>query len=182
MRGACMCGMARTVGSRVQLPCSSQEIDRQSAAPVRRSSMCMPHSLSKALYRGLLAGVSLACVVGCAAPGASEGWPELVVPSDKMELSGSLRIQVPRRNLADSMPSGTAILRVHIGEDGRVRKTSIAETSGTTALDAAAARSLADARFVPYSIDGAAVPVTILLPVYFKGSTQCVGTRPLDCS
>ncbi|HVF39221.1 MAG TPA: energy transducer TonB [Gemmatimonadaceae bacterium] len=61
-------------------------------------------------------------------------------------------------------------LRVYIDTDGRVvnESTHVAETSGHASLDSAAVRGSAELRFIPAKTRGAAVPVSILFPVYFR--------------
>jgi len=98
-----------------------------------------------------------------------------------MKLAGPLHIKVPRRNSTDAGPSGTSLLRVHVDSEGRVQKTNLVESSGNATLDAAAARSMLDAKFVPYSLDGTPVAVTTVLPLHIRASSQCAGIRPLDC-
>lgn len=49
----------------------------------------------------------------------------------------------------DPMPSGTAVLRVHVDQLGIVRKTSLESSSGNATLDSAAQRAIVGARFIP---------------------------------
>ena len=61
-------------------------------------------------------------------------------------------------------------LRVFIDEEGLVvaESTHVAESSTIPSLDSAAVRGSSELRFIPAKTRGAAVPVSILFPVYFR--------------
>jgi protein TonB len=65
---------------------------------------------------------------------------------------------------------GNVTLRIFIDRDGAIvaDSTRIAETSGFTALDSAAMKGSRDLKFEPAKTQGQAVPVSILLPVFFR--------------
>ncbi|HJQ11264.1 MAG TPA: energy transducer TonB [Gemmatimonadaceae bacterium] len=65
---------------------------------------------------------------------------------------------------------GNVTLRIFISTDGSIvpDSTRIAETSGFTALDSAAMKGSRDLKFEPAKTQGQPVPVSILLPVYFR--------------
>ncbi len=65
---------------------------------------------------------------------------------------------------------GNVTLRIYINGDGEivVDSTRVAETSGFNALDSAAMKGSRDLRFEPAKTQGQPVPVSILLPVYFR--------------
>jgi TonB family protein len=65
---------------------------------------------------------------------------------------------------------GNVTLRIFIDSQGGIvpDSTRIAETSGFTALDSAAMKGSRDLRFEPAKTQGQPVPVSILLPVYFR--------------
>ena len=65
---------------------------------------------------------------------------------------------------------GNVTLRIFIDREGGIvsDSTRIAETSGFTALDSAAMKGSRDLKFVPAKTQGQSVPVSILLPVYFR--------------
>lgn len=65
---------------------------------------------------------------------------------------------------------GNVTLRIFIDSDGSIvpDSTRIAETSGFTALDSAAMKGSRDLKFEPAKTQGQPVPVSILLPVYFR--------------
>jgi protein TonB len=65
---------------------------------------------------------------------------------------------------------GNVTLRIFIDKDGAIvsDSTRIAETSGFTALDSAAMKGSRDLKFEPAKTQGQPVPVSILLPVFFR--------------
>jgi len=65
---------------------------------------------------------------------------------------------------------GNVTLRIFIDSNGAIvaESTRIAETSGFTALDSAAMKGSRDLKFEPAKTMGQPVPVSILLPVYFR--------------
>jgi TonB family protein len=118
---------------------------------------------------------------GCATSSEAYAWPARVVSSDQLRPAELLRLTMPRRNMNDPMPNGTAVLRVHVDELGIVRNTSLESSSGNAALDSAAQRALVGARFIPYREAGEAVAVTTIMPMNVRASARCQGMRPLDC-
>ena len=65
---------------------------------------------------------------------------------------------------------GNVTLRIYIDREGGIvgDSTRVAETSGFNALDSAAMKGSRDLKFVPAKTQGQAVPVSILLPVFFR--------------
>lgn len=65
---------------------------------------------------------------------------------------------------------GNVTLRIYINRDGEIvaDSTRVAETSGFNALDSAAMKGSRELKFEPAKTQGQAVPVSILLPVYFR--------------
>lgn len=65
---------------------------------------------------------------------------------------------------------GNVTLRIYINGDGEIvsDSTRVAETSGFNALDSAAMKGSRELRFEPAKTQGQAVPVSILLPVFFR--------------
>lgn len=65
---------------------------------------------------------------------------------------------------------GNVTLRIYIDREGAIvgDSTRVAETSGFNALDSAAMKGSRDLKFVPATTQGQAVPVSILLPVFFR--------------
>ncbi|MEX2558484.1 MAG: energy transducer TonB, partial [Pirellulales bacterium] len=63
---------------------------------------------------------------------------------------------------------GTVVLRVRVGETGRVRNVSVASSSGHTLLDAAAASAVRQWRFRPARLGGRPVETSVRLPVKFE--------------
>jgi TonB family protein len=65
---------------------------------------------------------------------------------------------------------GNVTLRIYIDRDGSIvaDSTRVAETSGFNALDSAAMKGSRDLRFEPATTQSVPVPVSILLPVFFR--------------
>ncbi len=65
---------------------------------------------------------------------------------------------------------GNVTLRIYIDRDGSIvpDSTRVSETSGFNALDSAAMKGSRDLKFEPAKTQGQAVPVSILLPVFFR--------------
>jgi protein TonB len=65
---------------------------------------------------------------------------------------------------------GNVTLRIYIDSNGAIvaDSTRVAETSGFNALDSAAMKGSRDLKFEPAKTRGQPVPVSILLPVYFR--------------
>ncbi len=65
---------------------------------------------------------------------------------------------------------GNVTLRIYIDSNGAIvpDSTRIAETSGFTALDSAAMKGSRELKFEPARTVGQPVPVSIILPVYFR--------------
>lgn len=124
---------------------------------------------------------SLLGIQGCATGSEADAWPATVVSSSQLRLAEPVQLKMPRRNMNDPMPNGTAMVRLNVDERGTVRKTLLVGSSGNSVLDSAATQALVGARFVPYRENGVAVAVTTLMPMSVKGSAQCRGLSPLDC-
>jgi TonB family protein len=65
---------------------------------------------------------------------------------------------------------GNVTLRIYIDRDGSIvpDSTRVAETSGFAALDSAAMKGSRDLKFEPAKTQSQSVPVSILLPVFFR--------------
>src|SRR3954467_10858347 len=65
---------------------------------------------------------------------------------------------------------GNVMLRIYIDRSGQIvsDSTHVAETSGFSALDSAAVKGSRDLKFAPAKTEGQPVPVSILLPVFFR--------------
>ena len=65
---------------------------------------------------------------------------------------------------------GNVMLRIYIDRNGQIvpDSTHVAETSGFSALDSAAVKGSRDLKFAPARTEGQPVPVSILLPVFFR--------------
>jgi len=65
---------------------------------------------------------------------------------------------------------GNVTLRIYIDRNGQIvpDSTHVAETSGYSALDSAAVKGSRELKFEPAKTQGQPVPVSILLPVFFR--------------
>lgn len=65
---------------------------------------------------------------------------------------------------------GNVTLRIYVDKSGQIvpDSTHVAETSGFSALDSAAVKGSRDLKFQPATTQGKPVPVSILLPVFFR--------------
>ncbi len=65
---------------------------------------------------------------------------------------------------------GNVTLRIFIDRDGRVRpeSTKVEESSGYASLDSSAVTGSQDLRFAPAKLNGEAMAVSILFPVFFR--------------
>ncbi len=65
---------------------------------------------------------------------------------------------------------GNVTLRIYIDRSGQIvpDSTHVAETSGFSALDSAAVKGSRELKFEPAKTQGQPVPVSILLPVFFR--------------
>ncbi|QHJ00394.1 TonB family protein [Xylophilus rhododendri] len=129
--------------------------------------------------------IAAACsivLLALAASGCSTAPPAgaKLVNADALRPMGRIRTQLNTRDFQKSFAGGTTVLRLAIGADGKVDDIRIAESSGNASVDAAAARSLVGAAFVPYRENGVAIPVTTLMPMRFSPS-GCIMAKPLDC-
>ncbi|MEK8028843.1 energy transducer TonB [Pseudaquabacterium rugosum] len=64
-------------------------------------------------------------------------------------------------------PAGTVVLKLHVDEQGKVVKTVILESNGTPRMDGAALGAMRKMKFLPYTLDGIATPVTVIAPMHF---------------
>ena len=87
---------------------------------------------------------------------------------------------------------GNVTLRIYIDRSGLIvlDSTHVAETSGFSALDSAAVKGSRDLTFEPAKTQGQPVPVSILLPVFFRypgapplpGDSVLQGRQPVSSS
>ena len=86
-----------------------------------------------------------------------------------MMLNKELPFRYPPALYAQKV-QGNVTLRIFIDREGAIvnDSTRIAETSGFTALDSAAMKGSRELKFESAKTQGVAVPVSILLPVYFR--------------
>jgi protein TonB len=119
-----------------------------------------------------LSFMALAIVAGCkngdgsSLPFQTVGRQPDVAP---VMLNKELPFRYPPALYAQKV-QGNVTLRIFIDREGAIvsDSTRIAETSGFTALDSAAMKGSRDLKFEPAKTQGQAVPVSILLPVFFR--------------
>lgn len=119
-----------------------------------------------------IALITLAIVAGCkngdgsSLPFQTVGRQPDVAP---VMLNKELPFRYPPALYAQKV-QGNVTLRIFIDREGAIvaDSTRIAETSGFTALDSAAMKGSRDLKFEPAKTQGQSVPVSILLPVFFR--------------
>lgn len=119
-----------------------------------------------------IALIALSLVGGCK-KGDGSGLPFQTVGKQPDVAPVMLNKELPFRYppaLYAQKVQGNVTLRIFIDREGAIvaDSTRIAETSGFTALDSAAMKGSRDLKFEPAKTQGQAVPVSILLPVFFR--------------
>ena len=127
--------------------------------------------MSKHAGRKIAAFLSIVLLTGCKKgdsnlPFQTVGRQPDVAP---VMLNKELPFRYPPALYAQKV-QGNVTLRIFIDSQGAIvpDSTRIAETSGFTALDSAAMKGSRDLKFEPAKTQGQPVPVSILLPVYFR--------------
>ena len=122
--------------------------------------------------RSRIALCALAIAMGCK-DGEKPGLPFQTVGRQPdiapVMLNKELPFRYPPALYAQKV-QGNVTLRIFIGRDGQIvaDSTRVAETSGFNALDSAAMKGSRDLKFEPAKTMGQPVPVSILLPVFFR--------------
>ena len=116
--------------------------------------------------------LALVIVIGCK-KGDGSGLPFQTVGRQPDVAPVMLNKELPFRYppaLYAQKVQGNVTLRIFIDREGAIvpDSTRIAETSGFTALDSAAMKGSRDLKFEPAKTQGQPVPVSILLPVFFR--------------
>src|SRR5205814_4269654 len=116
--------------------------------------------------------LAVVVAVGCK-KGESSGLPFQTVGRQPDVAPVMLNKELPFRYppaLYAQKVQGNVTLRIFIDSNGAIvpDSTRIAETSGFTALDSAAMKGSRELKFEPAKTLGQPVPVSILLPVYFR--------------
>jgi TonB family protein len=119
-----------------------------------------------------MALLAVAMVAGCK-KGDGSGLPFQTVGRQPDVAPVMLNKELPFRYppaLYAQKVQGNVTLRIFIDREGAIvaDSTRIAETSGFTALDSAAMKGSRDLKFEPAKTQGQPVPVSILLPVFFR--------------
>jgi periplasmic protein TonB len=128
--------------------------------------------LSSHMRLGSMALVAAVMVAGCN-KGDGSGLPFQTVGKQPDVAPVMLNKELPFRYppaLYAQKVQGNVTLRIFIDREGAIvaDSTRIAETSGFTALDSAAMKGSRDLKFEPAKTQGQPVPVSILLPVFFR--------------
>src|SRR5438105_12122280 len=126
----------------------------------------------EAVLRSILVVASVVSIAGCK-KGEGSGLPFQTVGRQPDVAPVMLNKELPFRYppaLYAQKVQGNVTLRIFIDSNGAIvpDSTRIAETSGFTALDSAAMKGSRELRFEPAKTMGQPVPVSILLPVYFR--------------
>ncbi len=125
-----------------------------------------------AALRSILVLVSVVSIAGCK-KGEGSGLPFQTVGRQPDVAPVMLNKELPFRYppaLYAQKVQGNVTLRIFIDREGAIipDSTRIAETSGFTALDSAAMKGSRELKFEPAKTQGQPVPVSILLPVFFR--------------
>src|SRR5437667_616402 len=126
----------------------------------------------EAVLRSILVVASVVSIAGCK-KGEGSGLPFQTVGRQPDVAPVMLNKELPFRYppaLYAQKVQGNVTLRIFIDSNGAIvpDSTRIAETSGFTALDSAAMKGSRELRFEPAKTMGQPVPVSILLPAYFR--------------
>ena len=126
----------------------------------------------RTIARGCFAILVLACATACK-KGEGSNLPFQTVGRQPdiapIMLNKELPFRYPPALYAQKV-QGNVTLRIYIDRDGSIvaDSTRVAETSGFNALDSAAMKGSRDLMFEPATTQGIPVPVSILLPVFFR--------------
>jgi TonB family protein len=117
---------------------------------------------------GLLAFAPLEAV---ASETESDGhtWPTKVVTIEQMRALTPFALKV-RGVIAKGRVTGPAVLRVHVGADGKVVRVVLLNSSGNPDLDEASLHAMRPMAFKPFVSDGTAMEVTLMVPVHIPAS------------
>ena len=124
------------------------------------------------IVRSCFAILALACATACK-KGEGSNLPFQTVGRQPDVAPVMLNKELPFRYppaLYAQKVQGNVTLRIYIDRDGSIvpDSTRVAETSGFNALDSAAMKGSRDLRFEPAKTQNIPVPVSILLPVFFR--------------
>ena len=115
--------------------------------------------------------ISLSLTVACGGSKESAGFQTVGRQPDvaPQMLNKELPFRYPPALFAQKV-QGNVTLRIYIDRNGQIvpDSTHVAETSGFSALDSAAVKGSRDLKFEPAKTQGQPVPVSILLPVFFR--------------
>lgn len=92
-------------------------------------------------------------------------WPEQVVRIEDMQPRTPMRISVPGGRSTGEV-RGPVVIRVHVDQEGMVRKVLLITGCGSPAHDEAALHAMRALRFRPYLVDGNPTDVTLVVPLH----------------
>ncbi|MBT3068315.1 energy transducer TonB [Rhodoferax sp. U11-2br] len=100
-----------------------------------------------------------------AAESAGPAWPTAVVKFEDLRPLTHFKLQVPGL-VAKGRVTGPAILQAHINAEGTVAKTALLASCGNPDLDEASLHAMRAMQFQPYTLDGAPIEVTLVVPIH----------------
>ncbi len=115
--------------------------------------------------------VSLFISLLCSCSSLTHQWPAEEAPLEAIRPDGPLVLKV-KYERSEGRPQGSAILKVHLGADGRAKYVSLYQSSGHKGIDDAAFELAWSTAFKPFQRSGRAIEVTALVPVHVNVSNK----------
>ena len=122
-------------------------------------------------FRKLLVSmIAVLTFAGASCPATAEEstesvWPTAIVKFEDLRPLTHFKLQVPGL-VAKGRVTGPALLRAHISAEGTVDKTALLESCGNPDLDEASIHAMRVMQFKPYTLDGAPIEVTLVVPIH----------------
>jgi protein TonB len=120
--------------------------------------------------------MAIACSMALAACSADKAPPAPVIPSTELAAVDTPKPDYPLE-LACAGISGTTVLVVTIGIEGKPTQVQLSQSSGDERLDKSALERVPSWRFNPPTRNGKPFAKTIQVPVSFKAPAE----RPAEC-
>ncbi|APW35925.1 hypothetical protein RD110_00775 [Rhodoferax koreense] len=105
-----------------------------------------------------------AALAGCASTDP-QPWPAKVVSVDQMKVLTPIRMKFIHTSEEKSGVL-TTVLVVHVDAQGKAVRSRVEQSSGHARVDEAAKLALLEARFAPYTVDGAPEAVSVVMPMH----------------
>ncbi len=105
-------------------------------------------------------------LAACAASEPEYKWPEKTIGINQIRPTQRIQTSMLIRGMERSQ-AATVVLRMHVDEEGKVKKSIIQESSGNTEIDGAAKRAMRKMTFFPYIDASGPIPVTVITPIHF---------------